>query len=108
MSVNVFGEGLELHKSQRVAHAKILTDFIWNVLRRYAMKVMDKHLLKRKNMVDQVVTERDAMALVRNEFCVRLYYSFRSPSAMYLVMVSASCEPVLQHPLTPARPSARA
>jgi len=32
------------------------------------------------------VTERDAMALVRNEFCVRLYYSFRSPSAMYLVM----------------------
>eukprot|EP00039_Didymoeca_costata_P010342 m.139276 g.139276 ORF g.139276 m.139276 type:complete len:506 (+) comp14793_c0_seq5:784-2301(+) len=52
----------------------------------YAMKVMDKALLRTKNMVDQVVTERDAMALVNNEFCVKLYYSFRSASAMFLVM----------------------
>lgn len=34
----------------------------------------------------QVVTERDAMALVSNPFCVKLFYSFRSATAMYLVM----------------------
>ena len=37
----------------------------------FAMKVMDKQLLRRKNMIDQVVTERDAMALVDNIFCVK-------------------------------------
>ena len=33
-----------------------------------------------------VVTERDAMALVLNPFVVRLFYSFRTPDALYLVM----------------------
>jgi serine/threonine protein kinase len=33
-----------------------------------------------------VVTERDAMALVLNPFVVRLFYSFRTPDAMFLVM----------------------
>lgn len=66
----------------------------------YAMKVMKKEMLRRKNMVDQgltvhfmswfliptvVVTERNAMALALNPFIARLYYSFRSQGAMYLV-----------------------
>lgn len=52
----------------------------------YAMKSMSKELLRRKNMVDQIIAERDAMALVLNPFCVTLCYSFRSPTAMFLVM----------------------
>jgi serine/threonine protein kinase len=92
----------------------------------YAMKIMRKTTLWRKNMVDQVrpvtasnassnafalllaflfllfllfpspppiplplpkvVTERDAMALVLSPFVVRLFYSFRSSNAMFLVM----------------------
>jgi serine/threonine protein kinase len=34
----------------------------------------------------QVIHERDAMALVNNPFCVRLFYSFRSAHCMILVM----------------------
>lgn len=34
----------------------------------------------------KVVTERDAMALVLSPFVVRLFYSFRSANAMFLVM----------------------
>jgi len=34
----------------------------------------------------QVIRERDAMALVNNPFCVRLFYSFRSATSMILVM----------------------
>jgi serine/threonine protein kinase len=50
------------------------------------MKVMEKDLLRRKNMIDQVMTERDAMALVDNEYCVKLFYSFRYQNALCLVM----------------------
>eukprot|EP00047_Mylnosiga_fluctuans_P024559 m.163965 g.163965 ORF g.163965 m.163965 type:complete len:463 (+) comp9881_c2_seq5:116-1504(+) len=52
----------------------------------YAMKIMKKELLRRKNMDHQVVTERNTMARVNNPFIVRLFYSFRSPKALYLVM----------------------
>ncbi|EDQ89563.1 uncharacterized protein MONBRDRAFT_8114 [Monosiga brevicollis MX1] len=52
----------------------------------YAMKMMRKEVLRHKNMVDQVVTERDALALVMSPYVVRLFYSFRSENALYLVM----------------------
>ena len=52
----------------------------------YAMKVMKKTTLHNKNMVDQVVTERNAMALVNNPFIVRLFYSFASVNEVFLVM----------------------
>jgi len=60
----------------------------------YAMKVLSKATLLRKNMVDQVVTERDAMALVTSPFIVRLCYSFRSPTAMYLVRPLSPSPPI--------------
>ncbi len=47
---------------------------------------MHKELLRRKNMFDQVVAERDAMALVLSPYVVRLFYSFRTLDALYLVM----------------------
>lgn len=39
-----------------------------------------------KNMVSQVITERNALALSRSPFCVNLYYSLQSISSIYLVM----------------------
>ncbi|XP_050666259.1 serine/threonine-protein kinase greatwall isoform X6 [Leptidea sinapis] len=52
----------------------------------YAIKVMKKSDMINKNMVAQVVTERNALALSRSPFCVHLFYSLQSLSSVYLVM----------------------
>lgn len=52
----------------------------------YAIKVMKKSDMINKNMVTQVVTERNALALSRSPFCVHLFYSLQSTSSIYLVM----------------------
>ncbi|XP_023945671.1 serine/threonine-protein kinase greatwall isoform X2 [Bicyclus anynana] len=52
----------------------------------YAIKVMKKSDMINKNMVTQVVTERNALALSRSPFCVHLFYSLQSASSVYLVM----------------------
>ncbi|XP_063548641.1 serine/threonine-protein kinase greatwall isoform X2 [Cydia strobilella] len=52
----------------------------------YAIKVMRKSDMINKNMVTQVVTERNALALSRSPFCVHLFYSLQSLSSVYLVM----------------------
>ena len=75
-----------IKRISRGAYGNVLLVRKKDTKRLFAMKVMDKQLLRRKNMIDQVVTERDAMALVVNPFCVKLYYSFRSESALCLVM----------------------
>lgn len=51
----------------------------------YAIKVMKKSDMINKNMVAQVVTERNALALSRSPFCVHLFYSLQSVSSVYLV-----------------------
>ena len=75
-----------IKRISRGAYGNVLLVRKKDTAKLFAMKVMDKQLLRRKNMIDQVVTERDAMALVDNIFCVKLYYSFRSESALCLVM----------------------
>ncbi|XP_013191281.2 serine/threonine-protein kinase greatwall isoform X2 [Amyelois transitella] len=52
----------------------------------YAIKVMEKSDMINKNMVAQVVTERNALALSRSPFCVHLFYCLQSASSVYLVM----------------------
>lgn len=52
----------------------------------YAIKVMKKSDMVNKNMVYQVVNERNALALTNCKFCVNLYYSLQTTSAIYLVM----------------------
>ncbi|XP_068157919.1 serine/threonine-protein kinase greatwall isoform X2 [Drosophila tropicalis] len=52
----------------------------------YAIKVMRKSEMINKNMVSQVITERNALALSRSQFCVSLFYSLQSLSYVYLVM----------------------
>uniref|UniRef100_T1H5C9 Serine/threonine-protein kinase greatwall n=1 Tax=Megaselia scalaris TaxID=36166 RepID=T1H5C9_MEGSC len=52
----------------------------------FAIKVMRKSDMINKNMVSQVITERNALALSRSPFCVNLYYSLQSVSYIYLVL----------------------
>lgn len=52
----------------------------------YAIKVMKKTEMVNKNMVSQVVNERNALALTKSPFCVQLYYSLQTASSVYLVM----------------------
>lgn len=61
----------------------------------YAIKVMKKSEMINKNMVTQVVTERNALALARSPFCVHLFYSLQSASSVYLVKKQFSLKKLL-------------
>ncbi|XP_076045331.1 serine/threonine-protein kinase greatwall isoform X2 [Oratosquilla oratoria] len=52
----------------------------------YAIKVVKKSEIVNKNMVEQVITERDALARTKSPFCVQLFYSLQTTSNLYLVM----------------------
>lgn len=47
---------------------------------------MRKSEMINKNMVSQVINERNALALSRSPFCVSLFYSLQSSNYVYLVM----------------------
>jgi serine/threonine protein kinase len=40
----------------------------------------------RKNMVDNVIAEKTALAIANNPYVVKLYYSFQSREHLFLVM----------------------
>ncbi|KAL2913606.1 hypothetical protein HK105_206908 [Polyrhizophydium stewartii] len=52
----------------------------------YAIKILRKDDMVRKNMVSQVLAERQALALSNNDFVVRLFYAFQNKEYLYLVM----------------------
>jgi microtubule-associated serine/threonine kinase len=52
----------------------------------YAIKIMRKVDLVRKNMAESVTNEKNILAQTNNPFVVRFYYSFQSPENLYLVM----------------------
>ncbi|KAL6602508.1 serine/threonine protein kinase 15, partial [Neocallimastix californiae] len=52
----------------------------------YAIKVLKKSDMIRKNMVSQVLNEKKVLELSRNPFVVKLYYAFHSKEYLYLVM----------------------
>ena len=52
----------------------------------YAIKVMKKSEMIQKNMVSQVIAERNALALNRSPFCVNLFYCLQSANNVFLVM----------------------
>jgi len=52
----------------------------------YAVKVQNKSDLLRKNMVDNVIAERQILSNVKTPFVVKLYYAFQSDKALFLVM----------------------
>lgn len=47
---------------------------------------MRKSEMINKNMVSQVMNERNALALSKSPFCVQLFYSLQSTHSVYLVM----------------------
>ena len=52
----------------------------------FAIKVIKKDDMIRKNMVSQVLAERHVLSLAKNQFVVRLFYAFHSNDFLYLVM----------------------
>jgi serine/threonine-protein kinase greatwall len=70
---------------------------------KYAIKVINKHDIRKKNLIDQsrkksflcvenhflfllVLNERDALATMHSQFVVRLFYSLQTKDEIYLVM----------------------
>ncbi|KAI8808055.1 hypothetical protein BJ742DRAFT_289545 [Cladochytrium replicatum] len=52
----------------------------------YAIKILKKEDMIKKNMVSQVLAERTVLGLVRSPFVVRMYYAFHNKDYLYLVM----------------------
>ena len=52
----------------------------------FAIKVMEKSVMVKKNMAQQVIAERDALAVSKSPFVVKLFYSLQSKENVYLVM----------------------
>jgi serine/threonine kinase 38 len=52
----------------------------------YAMKVMKKSEMLKKNQVHHIRAERDVLALADNPWVVKLHYSFQDEKNLYLVM----------------------
>lgn len=51
----------------------------------YAIKILKKVDMVRKNMVNHVLAERRVLSLSRTPFVVKLYYAFQSQDYLYLV-----------------------
>lgn len=52
----------------------------------FAIKTVKKSEMVHKNMVDQVLAERNALAVSRSPFVVHLFYCLQTPSCVHLVM----------------------
>lgn len=52
----------------------------------YAMKIMRKSEMIKKNQVQHIHAEKNVLALADNPWIVKLYYSFQDNSFLYLVM----------------------
>ncbi|KAL1917707.1 uncharacterized protein VTP21DRAFT_3541 [Calcarisporiella thermophila] len=52
----------------------------------FAIKILKKDDMVRKNMVSHVLAERRVLAVSRTPFVVKLYYAFQSHDYLYLVM----------------------
>jgi serine/threonine kinase 38 len=52
----------------------------------YAMKIMKKSEMLKKNQVQHIRAERDVLALSDNQWVVKLHFSFQDDKNLYLVM----------------------
>ncbi|KAM7537907.1 hypothetical protein Aperf_G00000059495 [Anoplocephala perfoliata] len=52
----------------------------------FAIKVMSKSAMLKKNLVDQVTAERNALAISNCPYIVNIYYSLQTDQYIYLVM----------------------
>lgn len=52
----------------------------------FAVKIVSKDEIRRKNLIDKVTAERDALAVSKCPFIVHLYYSLQTLTHVYLIM----------------------
>ena len=52
----------------------------------YQMKVISKKLLRKKNNVQYMKSERDILTRLQHPFIVQLHFAFQSESKLFLVM----------------------
>ena len=52
----------------------------------FAVKVMKKSEVVAKNMIDQVINERNALAMSKSKHCVDLFYCLQTQNNVFLVM----------------------
>ena len=52
----------------------------------YAMKVLKKKSMIKRNQVEHIKTERKVLELVNHPFIINLKYAFQTPEKLYLVM----------------------
>ncbi len=52
----------------------------------YAIKILDKNVMIRKNMVEHVMVERHIMANTHNPFVVKLYFAFQSEVSFVIIV----------------------
>lgn len=53
---------------------------------RYAMKVLKKHHVQRKNQVEHTRTERRVLAIIAHPFICQLRYAFQTKKKLYLIL----------------------
>jgi serine/threonine protein kinase len=53
---------------------------------RYAMKVLKKHHVQRKNQVEHTRTERRVLAIISHPFICQLRYAFQTKKKLYLIL----------------------
>jgi len=75
--VRVLGRG-DVGKVYLVRHLKT------NKL--YAMKVLDKNEMRKRNKVKRALTEREILATANHPFIVTLHYSFQTKNNLYFIM----------------------
>lgn len=66
----------------------------------YAVKVVKKTDVVNKNMIEQVVAERDCLAIAKSPYIVNLFYSFQSKDRIFLVMeylIGGDCKSLLHN-----------
>ena len=52
----------------------------------YAMKILKKKAMIKRNQVTHIKTERKIMELIDHPFIVKLRYAFQNPQKLYMVM----------------------
>ena len=52
----------------------------------YAMKILKKKQMIKRNQVEHIKTERRILELIDNPFIIKLRFAFQTPQKLYLVM----------------------
>ena len=52
----------------------------------FAMKTLEKDSMITKNLVNQVMVERQILSTIQNEYVVKMYYAFHNSTSLFLVM----------------------